>query len=106
LIHARPLVLPDFTIEDDDTGVKYVWEHLGMLGDYGYKRRWHEKEQWYHDNDILPHEEGGGPNGTLIATRDDPRGGIDSSFHPSVDRDSIRCVSDPRRQARPSRESE
>ena len=74
---------PDFTIEDDDTGVKYVWEHLGMLGDRSYKRRWSDKEQWYRDNGILPHEEGGGPNGTRIVTRDDPRGGMDSS---SIDR--------------------
>ena len=71
---------PDFTIEDDDTGVKYVWEHLGMLGDRSYKQRWSEKEQWYRDNGIVPHEAGGGPNGTLVVTRDDPRGGIDSSF--------------------------
>ena len=71
---------PDFTIEEDDTGIKYVWEHLGMLGDRSYKRRWSEKEQWYRDNGIVPHEEGGGPNGTLVVTSDDPRGGIDSSF--------------------------
>ena len=70
---------PDFTIENDDAGVKYVWEHLGMLGDRSYERRWSEKEQWYRDNGIVPHEAGGGPNGTLVVTRDDPRGGIDSS---------------------------
>ena len=70
---------PDFTIEDDDTGDKYIWEHLGMLRDSYYKRRWQEKEQWYRDNCILPHEEGGGCNGTLIVTQDDLRGGIDSS---------------------------
>jgi hypothetical protein len=71
---------PDFTIENDDTGERYYWEHLGMLGDQGYKRRWDEKEQWYRDHGILPHEEGGGPNGTLIITRDDPKGGIDSLY--------------------------
>ena len=71
---------PDFTIEDDDTGVKYVWEHLGMLSDHAYKRRWQEKKQWYRDNGILPHKEGGGVNGTLIISRDDPRGGIDSLY--------------------------
>lgn len=70
---------PDFTIEDDDTGVTYVWEHLGMLGDHDYERRWIEKERWYRENGILPCEEGGGPNGMLIVTRDDPRGGIDSA---------------------------
>jgi hypothetical protein len=71
---------PDFTIEDDDTGEIYYWEHLGMLGDPGYKRRWNEKEQWYRDNGILPQDEGGGTNGTLITTRDDPKGGIDSLY--------------------------
>jgi hypothetical protein len=71
---------PDFTIEDDNTGELYYWEHLGMLGDRGYKRRWDEKEQWYRDSGIVPHEEGGGPNGTLIITRDDPDGGINSLY--------------------------
>lgn len=70
---------PDFTIEDDDTGEVFYWEHLGMLGDRGYKRRWNEKEKWYRDNGIIPHNEGGGANGTLVITRDDPKGGIDSS---------------------------
>ncbi len=71
---------PDFTIEDDDADVKYIWEHLGILGDPGYKRRWVEKEQWYRDNGILPFQEDGGPNGTLIITRDDSKGGIDSAL--------------------------
>ena len=35
---------PDFTIEDDDTGVTYYWEHCGMLSDAGYRRRWEEKQ--------------------------------------------------------------
>jgi hypothetical protein len=70
---------PDFTIEDDDAGVTYYWEHLGLLGDSGYKRRWAEKEEWYRANGILPRNEGRGPRGTLIVTRDDSRGGIDSS---------------------------
>lgn len=70
---------PDFIVEDDDSGMMYYWEHLGMLGDQGYRKRWLEKEQWYRDNGILPHAEGGGPNGTLITTRDDPKGGIDSA---------------------------
>ena len=34
---------PDFTIEDDDTGTTYYWEHCGMLHDLAYKRRWEEK---------------------------------------------------------------
>jgi hypothetical protein len=42
------------------------------------RRRWEEKEKWYRANDVLPLEEGGGPRGTLIVTRDRADGGIDS----------------------------
>ncbi|HEX6901031.1 MAG TPA: ATP-dependent RecD-like DNA helicase [Thermoanaerobaculia bacterium] len=69
---------PDFTIEDDDTGITYYWEHCGLLHDPAYHRRWEEKQQWYRENGILPLDEGGGPSGTLIVTRDQPDGGIDS----------------------------
>ncbi|EAQ80564.1 ATP-dependent DNA helicase [Blastopirellula marina] len=69
---------PDFTIEDDDSGKKYYWEHLGMLGNQDYSRRWVEKEQWYRDHGILARTEGHGPNGTLITTQDDLKGGIDA----------------------------
>lgn len=69
---------PDFTIEDDDAGVTYYWEHCGLLHDPAYQRRWKEKEKRYRANDILPLEEGGGPRGVLIVTRDRADGGIDS----------------------------
>lgn len=69
---------PDFTIEDDATGVTYYWEHCGMLHDAAYRRRWEEKQAWYREQDILPLDEGGGSRGTLIVTRDQPDGGIDS----------------------------
>lgn len=62
--------LPDFTIENDDTGEIYYWEHCGMLHDKEYKQRWEEKYAWYRENGILPFEEGGGKNGTLIITED------------------------------------
>lgn len=92
LLHARrvdyhyehPLELdgitkyPDFTIEDDDAGVTYYWEHCGMLHDPAYRRRWEEKKVWYREHGILPIEDGGGPKGTLIETRDLPNGGFDS----------------------------
>jgi len=62
--------LPDFTIINDELGVTYYWEHCGMLYDDEYKKRWNEKLQWYRDNDILPYEQGGGKNGTLIVTEE------------------------------------
>jgi hypothetical protein len=59
---------PDFTIEDADTGVTWFWEHLGMLGDAEYERKWKLKLEWYRDNGIKPEVEGGGPNGTLVTS--------------------------------------
>jgi hypothetical protein len=69
---------PDFTIEDDDSGITYYWEHCGMLNDPAYRRRWEAKQAWYLANGIVPADEGGGPKGTLIVTRDAADGGIDS----------------------------
>jgi hypothetical protein len=69
---------PDFTIEDDDAGITYYWEHCGMLADANYRRRWEKKRHWYRSHGVLPFEEGGGPNGTLVVTQDSEKGGIDS----------------------------
>lgn len=68
--------LPDFTIIDDDSGTTYYWEHCGMLTNKTYKHRWETKQQWYFENGILPLQEGGGPNGTLIVTEDSKDRGI------------------------------
>ena len=82
--YERPLSIagflkyPDFTIEDEDTGASFYWEHCGMLADPGYRRRWKEKLAWYRENDILPYSEGGGKRGTLIVTEDSMKGGISS----------------------------
>lgn len=64
--------LPDFTIENDDTGKMYYWEHCGLLHDPDYRARWEEKLNWYKQNAILPLEEGGGKAGTLIVSKDTP----------------------------------
>ena len=69
---------PDFTIENDNSGERYYWEHLGMLSDQTYRQRWHEKKEWLKAHGILPREEGGGPMGTLITTEDSADGGMDS----------------------------
>lgn len=70
---------PDFTIEDDDTGVTYFWEHCGLLHDPSYRRRWDDKLTWYRSNEIRPRGEGGGKAGTLLITHDRGDGGIDSA---------------------------
>lgn len=72
--------LPDFTIEDADTGLTIYWEHLGMLGDHEYARRWEAKRRWYAEHDIYERSEAhpdGGPGGMLVWTADDEHGGID-----------------------------
>lgn len=68
--------IPDFTIEDSETGIKYYWEHLGMLSDPEYSKRWENKKRWYKDNNILTPEEGEGVNGVLIITEESENTGI------------------------------
>ena len=59
---------PDFTIEDADTGLTWFWEHLGMLGDAEYERKWKLKLGWYRHNGIILDELGDGPNGRLVTS--------------------------------------
>ncbi len=89
--YEQPLVLsngrtryPDFTISDHARGVTFIWEHLGMLDDHGYKARWEGKRAEYLACGIEPHEDGGGPEGTLIETRDEPGGRLDAAAIASV----------------------
>ena len=70
---------PDFTIEDSESGQTFYWEHCGMLHVPSYRRRWDEKLAWYKANGILPYQDGVGASGTLIITRDENNGSIDSS---------------------------
>jgi hypothetical protein len=62
-----------------ESGTTLYWEHCGMLHVPSYRRRWEEKLGWYRDNGILAREEGGGPAGTLVVTRDEENGSIDSA---------------------------
>ena len=90
-VYEQPVVLasgriryPDFTIADYARGVTFYWEHLGMLDDPGYKARWEAKRTEYLQGGIEPHEDGGGPAGTLIETRDEPGGRLDAAAVASV----------------------
>ena len=89
--YEQPLTLPDgrtrypdFTVADHARGVTFYWEHLGMLHDPRYKARWERKRAEYLKCGIRPHEEGGGPEGTLIETRDEPGGSLDAAAIASV----------------------
>jgi AAA domain/UvrD-like helicase C-terminal domain len=69
---------PDFTVEDQNTGRTMYWEHLGLLHDPKYRAKWEVKRSLYRANGIFPLNEGGGPNGLLVESEDDPHGGISS----------------------------
>ena len=83
--YERPLTIdgvtkyPDFTIEDMESGQTLYWEHCGMLHVPRYRRRWEEKLDWYRAHRIRTQEDGGGAEGTLIVTRDEANGSIDSA---------------------------
>ena len=70
---------PDFTIADQARGVKYYWEHLGLLDDPAYRARWDRKRAEYTADGIVPFREGNDSDRVLIETRDEPGGGIDSA---------------------------
>ena len=89
--YEQPLVLPDgrtrypdFTIADHAQGVTFYWEHLGMLDEPGYRSRWEKKRAEYLKCGIGLHQDGGGPEGTLVETRDQRGGGLDAAAIASV----------------------
>ncbi|MFC2084014.1 AAA family ATPase [Bacteroidota bacterium] len=76
--------LPDFTIENTDTGEVYYWEHCGMLFDAEYKERWDDKYKWYLKNKILPWDQEKGKNGSLIITEDKPQKLVDGTIRGAI----------------------
>lgn len=70
---------PDFTIEDNDTGITYYWEHLGLLTKDDYRSKWKRKLEWYERNGIIEYTKNTDADKQLIITRDKPDGGIDST---------------------------
>jgi hypothetical protein len=69
---------PDFTIDDPKLALTVYWEHLGLLHDPEYRRRWEEKLSWYKTLGIVQFEEAGGQHTVLVETSDDARGAISS----------------------------
>lgn len=68
---------PDFTIEDAETGRRVFLEHLGLLSEPAYRRRWLAKLDWYRSQGVLPEEEGEGDAGIVVTTTEEK--GIDSA---------------------------
>jgi hypothetical protein len=68
---------PDFTIEDAEAGRRVFLEHLGLLSEPAYRRRWLAKLDWYRSQGVLPEDEGEGDAGVLVTTTEEK--GIDSA---------------------------
>ncbi|MEV0299413.1 hypothetical protein [Nocardia sp. NPDC050710] len=70
--YEHPLVMPDGTRRLPDftayppASPPVYWEHLGMLNNPKYRSDWEAKKAWYAAHGILPHDRGGGNNGTLV----------------------------------------
>ena len=67
--------LPDFTIDTGESA--WYWEHRGMMGSPQYVERWERKLAWY-ENQGITRWSADNPDGGLIVTEDDLKGGIDS----------------------------
>ena len=82
-VYEQPLLLggstrwPDFTIEDDASGVVYYWEHLGLLSDPAYAQRWATKRQAYLAEGIRPLEQAADADRVLIETNETEGSGLD-----------------------------
>jgi AAA domain/UvrD-like helicase C-terminal domain len=68
------IVRPDFTIRTD-AGLTVLWEHLGMLDNLKYRRKWEIKRAWYETNGVAAVGEPA-TRATLLATEDTE--GVDS----------------------------
>lgn len=65
----------DFIVQDQ-AGESWYWEHLGMLREESYRRRWERKLSLYRQAGIVPYCED--PSGRLIITKSGDNDSIDS----------------------------
>lgn len=70
---------PDFTAEDPATGITVYWEHLGMLSDPTYARRWEKKVSWYKAMGLEPNGPENAKGERLVTSQNRHDGAIDSA---------------------------
>jgi hypothetical protein len=70
---------PDFTAEDPATGITVYWEHLGMLSDPTYVKRWDKKLEWYKAMSLEPNGPENGRGERLVTSQNRKDGAIDSA---------------------------
>ena len=61
-------IKPDFTIEARDLGITFYWEHLGLLTDDEYRRKWNLKLEWYKNYGIKLYEEATAEDDKILIT--------------------------------------
>ena len=69
---------PDFTIEDDESGITYYWEHLGMLDNPTYANRWAKKRELYLADGVVPFVDASEAERILVETSDGGGRGMDT----------------------------
>ena len=80
--YEKPLTLggvtryPDFTVEDDISGRRIYWEHLGMLDEESYRIGWERKLAWYRKNGIGLHDVDSDATDVLVTTTDSAAQGL------------------------------
>lgn len=70
---------PDFTAEDPATGITVYWEHLGMLSDPTYEKRWDKKLDWYKSMGLEPNGPENPKGERLVTSQNRVDGAIDSA---------------------------
>ena len=70
---------PDFTAEEPATGVTVYWEHLGMLSNPTYEKRWTEKLKWYKKMGLEPNGPKNAKDERLVTSQNRHDGAINSA---------------------------
>jgi hypothetical protein len=72
-------VKPDFTVENIITGKRFYWEHLGLMTQKDYRKKWQKKfESYMKDGFVLHQNAKPEDERVLIVTEENPSGGINS----------------------------
>ena len=71
-------ICPKFTIKNFGQSHTFYWEHNRFSHLPDFNKLWERRMARYKASCILPHENGGGENGTLIVTSDSPEKRISS----------------------------
>lgn len=79
------IIKPDFVIECLKTGKVFYWEHLGMMNNENYRKKWEKKLKAYkEDGFVLFDKVKTKDDKILILTEENPAGGVDSKYFDDI----------------------